>query len=158
MEHEAVTEVGAVDEPITVVEESAAHSVPVIATAGAAVVLIAIVLILLLVRRSKKKTGNQEIAGITLRLEVLYGNVASKKRQFLLTDSLFIGSDSRCAVILPDASPLSARVFLQDGNVFIEDLNSPEGTILGGMRIYAPNPLRSGEQSMIGQVSFSFLY
>lgn len=166
---EAVSEPETADpEPVSVPEpadvppaeeqETSLVAVPVVAAVGAGVLLIAVVVIVLLVRKGKKKPGKEEPVGIALRLEVLYGNVESKKRQFLLTDSLFIGSDSRCAVILPDAAPLSARIFLQDGNVYIEDLNSPEGTILGGMRIYAPNPLRSGEQIMIGQVSFSFLF
>lgn len=132
--------------------------VAVIAGVGIGGVLLVVLVIILLVQRGKMKAGKAESAGIALRLEVLYGNVESKKRQFLLTDSLFIGSDSRCAVILPDAAPLSARLFLRDGIVYIEDLNSPEGTILGGMRIYAPNPLRSGEQIMIRQTCFAFMY
>ena len=125
--------------------------------AGAIGLLVVVLLVVLLLRR-KKKADKASPVSVALRLEVLWGSVSSKKRQFVLSDSLFIGSDSRCDVILPDAEPLNARVFLQDGTVFIEDLNSPDGTILGGMRIYAPNILRSGEQIMIGQVCFSFSY
>lgn len=155
-ETEVPQEAAPAQTPATV--EEAVPSQLILMVAGAVVVVLLILLVILLVRRKKKKAAPPQAVSITLRLEVLYGNVSSKKRQFVLTDSLFIGSDSRCDVVLPDAAPLNARVFLQDGTVFIEDLNSPDGTILGGMRIYAPNPLRSREQIMIGQVCFSFSY
>lgn len=141
--------------------EAAAEGFPVrlaVILGGAAVVLLLIVLLVVLLLRRRKKPAGTPPPGIQLRLEVLYGSLSSKKRQFVLSDSLFIGSDRRCGVILPDAAPLHARVFLRDGAVFIEDLNSPNGTALAGMRIYTPNRLRSGEQIMIGQNCFSFYF
>ena len=157
VEPEAVEAISAA-EP-TPIPKGASEGFPLaLAAAIGAAVLVGIVLTAALLHRKKKRPGNVAPAGIQLRLEVLYGSLSSKKRQFVLSDSLFIGSDRRCGVILPDAAPLHARVFLQDGAIFIEDLNSPNGTALAGMRIYAPNPLRSGEQIMIGQNCFAFYF
>ena len=145
-------------EPTPISEETSEGFLVALVGAIGAAVLAGIVLIAVLLHRKKKQPGSTAPAGIQMRLEMLYGSLSSKKRQFVLSDSLFIGSDRRCGVILPDAAPLHARVFLRDGAVFIEDLNSPDGTALAGMRIYAPNPLRSGEQIMIGQNSFAFYF
>ena len=88
-----------------------------------------------------------------MRMEVLYGQVPGGTGQYILTDSFLIGSDSRCDLILPDpaVSPVNTRIYQKDGLIYIEDLNSSAGTAIGGMRIYAPNMLRSGDQITVGQ-------
>lgn len=144
---------------------------------GGAVLLIVIIILLILLLR-KWGGGNAAVnvpvnaaappvttapagaAGIPMQLEVLYGAVQGDNRRFVLKDSLMIGSDDRCDIVAPDSSvaPIHARVFLKNGEVCIEDLNSATGTALGGMRIYAPNVLRSGDQIMVGQVCIAFYF
>ena len=61
-----------------------------------------------------------------------------------------------CDLVWSDrcVSKKNSRIYIKDQTIYIEDLNSKEGTVLGGMRLYAPNPLRSGDVISIGAVSF----
>ena len=138
------------------------------AATGGALVLVIVLLILLLIRRNKGKNAapapeSVKTPGIMIpmRLEMLSGMVQGEvPREFVLSDSFFIGNDRRCDLILSDASvsPVNTRVYYQDGSVYIEDLNSMTGTALGGMRIYAPNRLRSGEDILVGQCCFRLYF
>lgn len=94
--------------------------------------------------------------GIPMRLEVLFGTPAGGPGTLYLTDELIIGSSSRCDLRWQDKdiSPENTRIFLKEQMVYIEDLGSACGTALGGMRLHAPNRLRSGDEISIGSVRF----
>lgn len=144
--------------------------------AGGFMLLVIILLLILLLRKrgrrfapaaaapaaaSGQNPGTPAAASdIPMRLEVLYGDAPGSGTTFRLAESLMIGRDARCDVVLPDAgvAPVHARVFRQDGRVMIEDLNSATGTALGGMRLYAPNILRSGDQLLIGSFCIAFYF
>ena len=66
---------------------------------------------------------------------------------------LTIGRATGCHVPLPDdtfASTIHARVFEQDGSIYVEDLGSTNGTYVNGMRLAAPVLLRPGDQLQVG--------
>ena len=141
--------------------------------AGISLLLIVLAVVLIVLVQKRKKPAADQTGpsapgpvpmagpvGIPLRLQVIYGAAQTQARQFQLTESLLVGSDGRCDLVLaePSVAPVHARIFLQNGTVMIEDLNSAGGTALGGMRIYAPNRLPSGEQIQIGQCVISFFY
>ncbi|MDE7339681.1 MAG: FHA domain-containing protein [Lachnospiraceae bacterium] len=115
----------------------------------------------------KKKTPNRakETAeavtkpvsgGIAMKLEVYAGNCISKASTLYLVDCLRIGSSPECHIRFDDldVEPLHSRIFKKDQMIYIEDMNSKEGTALGGMRIQGQNRLRSGDVISIGGVEF----
>lgn len=97
---------------------------------------------------------------LTMKLEVYSGNCVSRSSNICLTDSFVIGSAPECDLIFrdQDVSPQNSRVFVKNQMIYIEDLNSVNGTALGGMRIQGQNRLRSGDVISIGDVEFSFKF
>ena len=91
-----------------------------------------------------------------MKLEVYSGNCISRGITLYLTDILTIGSSPQCNLRFdnPDVDPIHSRIVLKDQIIYIEDLNSKEGTFLGGMRIQGQNRLRSGDVISIGEVEF----
>ena len=71
---------------------------------------------------------------------------------FPLTEEATIGRAAGCHVRLDDtfASQLHARVFQRDGQYFVEDLGSTNGTTLNGNKVGGPAPLRRGDRLKIG--------
>lgn len=76
-----------------------------------------------------------------------------KGKTFDLGRELTVGRAGGCHVSLPDdtfVSQLHARVFQQDGQPYVEDLGSTNGTYLNGRRLSAPSPMRKGDQLQVG--------
>ncbi len=94
--------------------------------------------------------------GIYMRLEVIAGSYEGKTQEFSLTGELIAGSDRDCDLVWSGegVSPRHARIFLRDGLIFLEDLGSEEGTLLGGMRLHEANRLRSGDEITLGSARF----
>ena len=130
-----------------------------IIAAGAAILVLAlIVVIILLIRRRKRKNGGSRADenAVFMRLEVISGTYAGKRDAFYLRDELIVGSKSTCDLVWKDAgvASVNTRIFMKDHIICIEDMNSPNGTALNGMKLYAPNRLRSGDEISIGAVCF----
>ena len=73
---------------------------------------------------------------------------------FGLGDELTIGRAPGCAVPLPDdnfVSSVHARVFRRDGDYWVEDLGSTNGTLVNGRKISAAAPLRRGDRLQVGR-------
>lgn len=98
--------------------------------------------------------------GIAMKLEVYSGKCREQSAMFYLAEQIVIGSAPECDVVFadPEVSPRNSRIFMKDQMIYIEDLNSAEGTALGGMRIQGQNRLRSGDVISIGEVEFSFRF
>ena len=121
--------------------------------------LIAIVLALrALHRRNKRRADSPPAApsdqGIFLRLEILQGAAAPERTEYSLSQQLVVGRDPACDIVLdnPSVSRRHARVFAADGRVYIEDLNSQNGTSVNGSPIRMPCALRSGDCLTTGDV------
>ena len=66
---------------------------------------------------------------------------------------LTIGRAGGCAIALPDdtfVSQIHARIFERNGDAWVEDLGSTNGTLLNGKPLTAPRQLRRGDRVQIG--------
>lgn len=73
-------------------------------------------------------------------------------RAFELSDELTVGRAAGCQVTVDDTfvSQLHARVFARDGQYFVEDLGSTNGTYLNRQKVGSPMPMRSGDRLQVG--------
>jgi hypothetical protein len=120
------------------------------------VVLVGGVLTAVLLLRKKPHPQTAQAGGLYMKLEVLDGHYAGKADHVYLQSEILIGRGKECDIVFhdKDMSGKNARIFLQDNVIYIEDLNSKNGTALGGMKIYSPNRLRSGDVISVGGVRF----
>ncbi len=70
-----------------------------------------------------------------------------------LTDELTMGRATGCHITLDDTyvSQLHARVFRRDGQIFIEDLGSTNGTYVNRTKVTAPLVVRRGDRLQVGK-------
>lgn len=105
-------------------------------------------------------TKHRKSAAVVMRAVVEFGTVHNLRERYYLEKSLTIGSGKGCDIVIPGASvsPKNTRIYLDNNIVYVEDLNSERGTLIGGMRIYSPNRLRSGDVITVGNTSIRFLF
>ncbi|HZD67229.1 MAG TPA: FHA domain-containing protein [Acidimicrobiales bacterium] len=92
----------------------------------------------------------------SLRLSVVEPS-EHRGQTYDLDDETTLGRDGECGVALPDdrfASHLHARVWHQDGQVWIEDLGSTNGTYLNRHRLSSRAVLNKGDQVQVGRTVF----
>jgi hypothetical protein len=77
----------------------------------------------------------------------------TKGQTYELADELTVGRAGGCQITLDDTfvSQLHARVFRLDGQLFVEDLGSTNGTFLNRKKITAPVSMRKGDRLQIGK-------
>jgi pSer/pThr/pTyr-binding forkhead associated (FHA) protein len=88
-----------------------------------------------------------------LRLKVVEPS-ADRGKVYELGDELTVGRASGCQIAIPDdtyVSQLHARIFRREGQIFVEDLGSTNGTFLNRKKVSAPQPLRRGDRLQIGK-------
>lgn len=128
---------------------------------GAAGLIALIGVIFILLRRKHDSPAQEtEDGAICMVLEVISGECAAKGNRFYLSDELIIGKSRKCDIVWKNngMAPQSARIFLSDYVVYIEDIGSSNGVYLGGMRLYNANRLRSGDEIAIGSARFRFKF
>jgi pSer/pThr/pTyr-binding forkhead associated (FHA) protein len=89
----------------------------------------------------------------TLRLKVVEPP-SDRGRIYDLGDELTVGRASGCQISLPDdtfVSQLHARIFRREGQIYVEDLGSTNGTFLNRKKVTAPQPVRRGDRLQIGK-------
>ncbi len=76
-----------------------------------------------------------------------------KGTTYNLADELTLGRAGGCQVTLDDTyvSQLHARVFRRDGQLYVEDLGSTNGTYLNRKKVTAPIAIRKGDRLQIGK-------
>ena len=69
------------------------------------------------------------------------------------TSSVLIGRAPGCTLVLDDdySSSRHARIFPQNGQWFVEDLGSTNGTFVADQRVEAPTPVSTGTPVRVGQ-------
>jgi hypothetical protein len=78
---------------------------------------------------------------------------ARQGENYALTDELTVGRGGGCGIVLADDSYVStvhARIFRRDGDVYVEDLGSRNGTLLNGQPVTHAAPLHRGDQVQFG--------
>jgi hypothetical protein len=74
--------------------------------------------------------------------------------QFAVSDELTVGRGGGCGIVLGDdtfVSQVHARLYRRDGEVYLEDLGSRNGTFVNGEPIAAATRLRRGDQVQFGE-------
>ncbi len=77
----------------------------------------------------------------------------TKGQTYDLGEELTVGRAGGCQITLDDTfvSQLHARVFRRDGQLFVEDLGSTNGTYLNRKKVTAPIAIRKGDRLQIGK-------
>jgi pSer/pThr/pTyr-binding forkhead associated (FHA) protein len=76
--------------------------------------------------------------------------------EFALGDEVTVGRAGGCGVLLADdtfVSQLHARVFRRDGDLYVEDLGSTNGTYLNKKKVTAPVTMRKGDKIQFGRTT-----
>jgi pSer/pThr/pTyr-binding forkhead associated (FHA) protein len=65
-----------------------------------------------------------------------------------------VGRAAGCQVTLDDTyvSQLHARIFHRDGDLFVEDLGSTNGTYLNRAKVSGPMAMKPGDRLQVGSV------
>lgn len=79
--------------------------------------------------------------------------VARRGETFAVHDELTVGRGGGCGIVLDDTfvSQVHARVFRRDGDVYVEDLSSRNGTLLNGQPVSHAERLRRGDRVQFGR-------
>lgn len=77
-------------------------------------------------------------------------------RAFQIGGELTVGRAPGCHISLDDSytSQLHARIYRQEGQVYVEDLGSTNGTFLNRRKVLAPSALHNGDRLQIGRTTF----
>lgn len=126
---------------------------------GCSGIVVAALLCFLFFRRKKSRTGESRKVpedAISMKLEIISGHCKKSKSGLYLTEQLIVGSGSDCDLVWEEkgVSEHNSRIYRKDQMIYIEDLDSKNGTFLNGMRLHAPNRLRSGDEIMIDTACF----
>ncbi len=77
----------------------------------------------------------------------------TKGQTYDLADELTVGRAGGCQITLDDTyvSQLHARVFRREGQLYVEDLGSTNGTYLNRKKVTSPIAIRKGDRLQIGK-------
>jgi pSer/pThr/pTyr-binding forkhead associated (FHA) protein len=83
---------------------------------------------------------------------VIVEPAALKGRTYPLAEELTVGRAAGCQVTIDDtyASQIHARVFSRDGQLFVEDLGSTNGTFVNRQKVNGPQAFRRGDRLQVG--------
>jgi FHA domain-containing protein len=92
------------------------------------------------------------------RLIVQEGGGLRAGQVFVVGPGLVIGRAGASEVVIDDsfASSRHARVFDHEGHVYLEDMNSTNGTFLNGQRVEGQEPLQPDDRIRIGGTEFRY--
>jgi pSer/pThr/pTyr-binding forkhead associated (FHA) protein len=98
---------------------------------------------------TRRATGSRKHGPLVLRL---IAPAEVKGRSYPLTQEITVGRAAGCQVTIDDtyASQLHARVFLREGQVYVEDLGSTNGTYLNRRKVTGPMQVQRGDKLQIG--------
>lgn len=124
---------------------------------GALLILLILVLIFVLLRKSTAAVAG----GTAIRVEVLSGLCYNVDFEFSFRRGLTIGSGKDCDLVFEDPRmlPMHAVISREAGGVMtLSECGDTRNTYIGGMKIFAPNRLRSGDIITIGMTSFRVFF
>lgn len=128
----------------------------IIAAIAGGLVLLVIIVVIVMMRLRGKKAYKGDGSGVLMQLEVISGNCRNKKNTIYLRDELIIGRSSSCDIIFEDEDVAlkNLRIYTDNQMIYLENLSAGSTIYLNGMKIFAENRLRSGDEVAIGDVKF----
>jgi pSer/pThr/pTyr-binding forkhead associated (FHA) protein len=104
---------------------------------------------------SEDGSGSRRGRNRNLRLKVIEPE-PQRGQSYDLADELTLGRAAGCGVKVDDAytSSLHARLYRQDGTLWVEDLGSTNGTWVNAERILSPTRLGKGDLLQVGGTVF----
>ena len=98
-------------------------------------------------RRAERKADRHSVTGLAI---VEPANL--RGTSFPLADEITVGRAAGCHVTLDDtfASQIHARVFNRDGQIYVEDLGSTNGTYLNRNKVAGPQVMHRGDRLQVG--------
>ena len=102
-------------------------------------------------RRATREAKRVERKAAPVHLAILEP-AAQKGRTYPLAEELTVGRAAGCQITVDDtyASQLHARVFSREGQLFVEDLGSTNGTYLNKQKVQGPQVMRRGDRLQVG--------
>ncbi|CAN5870770.1 FHA domain-containing protein [soil metagenome] len=102
-------------------------------------------------RRARKEARRVERKSEPVQLTIVEPPVL-KGRRYPLADELTVGRAAGCQITIDDtyASQIHARVFSRDGQLFVEDLGSTNGTYINRTKVQGPQVMRRGDRLQVG--------
>ncbi|HEX6312284.1 MAG TPA: FHA domain-containing protein [Acidimicrobiia bacterium] len=100
-----------------------------------------------------REPRRKERRGGALRLRVLEPP-GRKGETWAIPEEVTVGRGGGCGIVLADdtyVSTLHARLFQTNGETYVEDLGSTNGTYVNGRRLSAATRLKRGDQVQFGQ-------
>jgi len=145
-------------------KRSSLPSVPLLMAIAALIAVLAL-LFLISKRRSRSVEGGEShisqapssttAKGVRLRLTVVKGAEASKDYDIEVAPAVTIGRLPRDnAIVIKGDAGVSGRhceIFLEDGRLYVRDLNSTNGTFVNGIAIKKPQPLDDSDTLLLGR-------
>lgn len=100
-------------------------------------------------RERRRRGSSRKDAAAVLRV---VEPADQRGRSFALDSEVTVGRAAGCQVTLDDtyASQLHARVFARDGQLFVEDLGSTNGTYLNREKVNGPRVMTRGDRLQVG--------
>ena len=168
----AETVPGGEERPTEASQESSEATDSVLLPVIGAVVIAAAAAAVFLLRRKKASASparqpsppeappSEGEGGVFMRLEVSQGSYLGQSMEFTLRRELVVGRDPDCGLPFGDTSVSrrNSRIFLANDMVYIEDLDSQNGTLVNGSRIKMAHLLRSGDEITAGDVKFKLMF
>lgn len=129
------------------------------------ILLILLIVIAVLLLRKKQPHDDEDPddgqgRGMPVHIEVLSGLCYNANLDFRLRRNLTIGTDKGCDIVFEDKlmHPMHAVISADEKGVKLEEASAAGVTYIGGMKIFSPNRLRSGDVVTIGATSFCITF
>ena len=102
-------------------------------------------------RRAQKEARRVQRKAAPVQLTVVEPP-AMRGRRYPLADELTVGRAAGCQVTIDDtfASQVHARLYRQDGQLYVEDLGSTNGTWLNREKVTGPVMMKRGDHLQVG--------
>ena len=129
----------------------------IVVASGALLLLLILALIIILVRKNAAAVAG----GTTVQIEVLSGLCYNASFEFNFRRGLTIGTDKDCDLVFEDPKMLPMHAVISraaGGRITLGECAQTHNTYIGGMKIFAPNRLRSGDIVTIADTSFRVFF
>ncbi|QAT41255.1 FHA domain-containing protein [Clostridium sp. JN-9] len=126
------------------------------------IVYIIILTALRIMYKDVKNGGRRKIRRKTLGLEILYCETPSNLKKggvVPIQGDITIGRKQDNLIILDDpyVSSHHLKIFHRNGEIFVEDLGSTNGTLINNKRISGTALINSGDEIKVGSTTFKVI-